>query len=148
MLKLMYLFFFNLIYYHSFKKYYQLKPNDRTNGSGSGSSKKKPWFLLNGSGSGSGSYSISFCVEAEAAEKKFWKLEAEAEAIEKKFSVFKVEAEAMKNFSIKWKRKRKLWNFFSQNGSGSGSAIKIYRFQNAGRNSSIFRFFWAKNLYR
>ena len=38
----------------------------------------------------------------------------------------------MKNFAIKWKRKRKLWNFFSQNGSGSGSAIKIYRFQNAG----------------
>ena len=73
---------------------------------------------------------MSFYVEAEAAEEKFWNLEGEAEAIEKKFSVFKVEAEAMKNFSIKWKRKRKLWNFFSQNGSGSGSAITIYRFQN------------------
>ena len=51
---------------------------------------------------------MSFYVEAEAAEENFCNLEAEAEAIEKKFSVFKVEAEAMKNFSIKWKRKRKL----------------------------------------
>ena len=47
-------------------------------------------------------------MEAEAVEEKSLNLEAEAEAIEKKFSVFKVEAEAMKNFSIKWKRKRKL----------------------------------------
>ena len=77
---------------------------------------------------------MSFYVEAEAAEENFWNLEAEAEAIEKKFYVFKVEAEAMKNFAIKWKRKRKLWNFFLQN--GSGSAIKIYRFQNTG---CIFR---------
>ena len=72
-----------------------------------------------------------FMWNRKRLKKFFLNLEAEAEAIEKKFSVFKVEAEAMKNFSIKWKRKRKLWNFFSQNGSGSGSAIKIYRFQNA-----------------
>ena len=51
---------------------------------------------------------MSFYVEAEAAENFFLNLEAEAEAIEKKFPVFEVEAEAMKNFAIKWKRKRKL----------------------------------------
>ena len=51
---------------------------------------------------------MPFYVEAEAAEKKFLNLEAEAVAIEKKFPVFEVEAEAMKNFAIKWKRKRKL----------------------------------------
>ena len=31
---------------------------------------------------------MSFYVEAEAAEEKFWNLETEAEAIEKKISVF------------------------------------------------------------
>ena len=51
---------------------------------------------------------MSFYVEAEAAKKNFFNLEAEAEAIEKKFPVFEVEAEAMKNFAIKWKRKWKL----------------------------------------
>ena len=51
---------------------------------------------------------MSFYVEAEVAEKNKLNLEAEAEAIEKKFPVFEVEAEAMKNFAIKWKRKRKL----------------------------------------
>ena len=77
-----------------------------------------------------------FMWKRKRLKKKFLNLEAEAEAIEKKFPVFEVEAEAMKDFAIKWKRKRKLWNFFSQNGSGSGSAIKIYRFQNADSNSS------------
>ena len=96
-------------------------------------------------GSGSGSCFISLLVEAEAEAEAasfhwMWKrkrltkkkslLEAEAEAIEKKISIFKWKRKRLKNFWLKWKRKRKLWKFFLQNWSGSGSAIKIYRFQN------------------
>ena len=97
-------------------------------------------------GSGSGSCFISLLVEAEAEAASFhwkWKrkrwtkkkslLEAEAEAIEKKISIFKWKRKRFKNFYLKWKRKRKLWKFFLQNWSGSGSAIKIYRFQNTGQ---------------
>ena len=61
-----------------------------------------------GSGSGSGSCFFFLDVEAEAVDKKKSLLEAEAEAIEKKISIFKWKRKRLKNFSLKWKRKRKL----------------------------------------
>ena len=66
-------------------------------------------------------------MEAEAAEKIFLNLEAEAEAIEKKFPVSEVEAEAMKNFAIKWKRKRKLWIFFHKMEAEALSKFTAYK---------------------
>ena len=67
---------------------------------------KKTLFWLNGSGSRS--YSMSFLVEAEATEEKFWNLEVEVEAIRKIFFPF-------------LKRKRKLWKILQSNGSWRGS---------------------------
>ena len=88
--------------------------------------RKLSHLIACGSGSGSGSCFISLDVEAEAVDKKKSLLEAEAEAIGKKISIFKWKRKRLKFFLLKWKRK--LWKFFLQN--WSGSAIKIYRFQN------------------
>ena len=98
--------------------------------------RKRKLFHPIGCGSGSGSCFFFLDVEAEAVDKKKSLLEAEAEAIEKKISIFKWKRKRFKNFYLKWKRKRKLWKIFLQNWSGSGSAIKIYRFQNTGHTGN------------
>ena len=79
-----------------------------------------------GSGSGSGSCFFFLDVEAEAVDKKKSLLEAEAEAIGKKISIFKWKRKRLKNFSLKWRRKRKLLEKKSPFLSGSGSGQKIF----------------------